>query len=75
MEVNYAGHAVTVQFVSVSCLCRSMLCAYSQPSVVHVSSCCITASALCNVVVPTQVDQDDRSGHELCWEVTVKFMY
>ena len=61
--------------VSVSCLCRSVLCTYSQPCVVHVSSCCITASVLCNVAVPTKVDQDDRSGHELCWEVTVKFMY
>ena len=41
-------------------------------SVQQCASCCITASALYNVAVPTQADQR-RSSHELCWEVTVKF--
>ena len=49
-----------------------LLCSVrSRPCVVHVISCCITASALYNVAVPALADLR-RSSHELFWKV-VKF--
>ena len=62
--------------VSILSVQQCALCIVAWPLVVHVSSCCITASALHNVAVPTQAR---RSGRELrtlgSYVVTVKFVH
>ena len=54
--------------VSILSVQQCALCIVAWPLVVHVSSCCITASALHNVVVPYKLD--DRVVNYICWEAT-----
>ena len=62
--------------ISILSVQQCALCVVAWCLVVHVSSCCITASALHNVAVPTQAR---RLDHELrmlrSYVVTVKFTH